>query len=427
MVRFPAVVRFPALASPTRRRLLGLVAVALAAVLGAPLALPGAARAAGGVGSGYWHTTGNQIYDAAGNPVRIAGINWYGFETVNAVPHGLWSVDYRAMLDTIKGLGYNTVRLPFSDQMIRDNPVPSAIAFNNSSGPINQDLRGLTSLQIMDKIVGYAGTVGLKVILDNHRSEAGDSAEQNGLWYTADFPQQTWISDWVMLANRYLGNPTVVGVDLRNEPHNPSNQPYGTGGVWGTGDPTNDWRLAAETAGNAVLAANPALLIVVEGVSDYRRPDGVIVSDWWGGNLQGAADYPVRLNVANRLVYSAHDYGPKLFRQSWFNSATTYQSLTQVWRTNWGYLHDTGVAPVWLGEFGTGNGTRDVSDATAGSQGQWFSSLVRYLTENPELGWSYWAVNGEDPYGLLDKKDGPVPASPAKQQLLQTIEFALSP
>jgi endoglucanase len=420
------MVRLSAHSGLTRRRLLGTAAAGLAA-LAAPLTLPGPARAVGGAGTGYWHTSGNQLLDAAGNPVRIAGINWYGFETSNAVAHGLWGVDYRGMFDTIKGLGYNTVRLPFSNQMIRDNPVPSAISFNSSAGPINQDLQGLTSIQILDKFVAYAGTVGLKIILDNHRSEAGNSAEQNGLWYTADFPQQTWIDDWVMLANRYLGNPTVVGADLRNEPHNPSGAAYGTGAVWGTGDPTHDWRLAAEAAGNAVLAANPALLIIVEGVSDYRRPDGVIVSDWWGGNLQGAADFPVRLNVANRLVYSAHDYGPNLFKQSWFNTTTTYQSLVAVWRANWGYLHDTGVAPVWLGEFGTGNRTADVSGSKPGSQGQWFTSLVQYLAANPAMGWSYWALNGEDPYGLLAKQDGPTPQSPAKQQLLQTIQFPLSP
>lgn len=396
---------------------------AVAAGIGVPLALPGRAGAAG---AGYWHTSGNRLLDAAGNPVRIAGINWYGFETSNRVVHGLWSVDYRTMLDRIAQLGYNTVRLPFSNQMIRDNVVPSAISFDSSAGPINQDLRGLTSLQVMDRIIAYAGTAGLKVILDNHRSTAGNSAESNGLWYTADFPHQTWVNDWVMLADRYRGNPTVVAVDLRNEPHNPSNKPYGTGAVWGTGDPANDWRLAAEAAGNAVLAVNPDLLVVVEGVGDYRRPDGTIVSTWWGGNLQGAADHPVRLSVANRLVYSPHDYGPDLFRQPWFNSTTTYQSLTEVWHTFWGYLHTSATAPVWVGEFGTGNRSLDVSDTKPGSQGQWFTSLVRYLTENPAIGWTYWALNGEDSYGLLTRQYGPAPASPAKQQLLRTIQFSLT-
>ncbi len=175
-----------------------------------------------------------------------------------------------------------------------------------------------------------------------------------------------------------------------------------------------------------MLSVNPDLLIVVEGVGDYRRLDGTIVSTWWGGNLQGAADFPVRLNVSGRLVYSPHDYGPGLFRQSWFNSSTTYQSLVQVWQSFWGYLHSTATAPIWVGEFGTGNRSLDVSDTKAGSQGQWFSSLVRHLAENPAMSWTYWALNGEDSYGLLTRQYGPAPASQTKQQLLQTIQFPLS-
>ncbi len=126
---------------PSRRRALGAAAVCLAG-LAVPVTLGGRADAAG---SGYWRTSGNRIFDASGNPVRIAGINWYGFETSNKVPHGLWSVDYRVIIDRIKSLGYNTIRLPFSNQAIRDNVVPSAISFNSSQGPINQDLRGLSA------------------------------------------------------------------------------------------------------------------------------------------------------------------------------------------------------------------------------------------------------------------------------------------
>ncbi len=32
---------------------------------------------------GYLSTSGNQIVDAAGQCVRITGINWFGFETSN--------------------------------------------------------------------------------------------------------------------------------------------------------------------------------------------------------------------------------------------------------------------------------------------------------------------------------------------------------
>jgi len=137
---------------------------------------------AGAQGAGYWHTSGNQILDSNNQPVRLAGVNWYGFETTDAVIHGLWAKDYKAVLTAIKNNGYNVVRVPFSNQMVESNPTPTNISFNNGS-PINTDLQGLTSLQILDKIVAFAGSIGLRIILDNHRSEAGNSAEGNGLFY----------------------------------------------------------------------------------------------------------------------------------------------------------------------------------------------------------------------------------------------------
>jgi len=58
----------------------------------------------------------------------------------------------------------------------------------------------------------------------------------------------------------------------------------------------------------------------------------------------------------------------------------------------------------------------------AASQGQWFSALVGYLKSNPQISWTYWALNGEDSYGLLDGNYDPTPASAAKQSPLQGIQ-----
>src|SRR5208282_5180025 len=223
-------------------------------------------------GDAYWHTSGSEIVDSGNTPIRISGVNWYGFETTDFVAHGLWAQSYQNILNTIKSLGYNVIRIPLSNEMVESNPVPT-----NYNATDNPDLNGLTSLEILDKIIAYAGQIGLRVILDNHRSEAGNSAEANGLWYTSAYPQSAWI---------------------------------------------NDWRLAAEAAGNAVLAVNANLLICVEGIQTYNGD-----SDWWGGNLEGAGSFPIVLNVANQLVYSAHDYGPNLSGQPWFNGSTTYSSL----------------------------------------------------------------------------------------------------
>ena len=378
-----------------------------------------------GAGTGFWHTSGNQILDAAGNPVRIAGVNWYGFETPDEIAHGLWAQDYHAIINDIENLGYNTIRIPFSNQMVETPIVPQNLSFYNT-GPINTDLNGLNSLQILDKIIAYAGQQGLKVILDDHRSEAGESAEQNGLWYTSAYPAAAWVNDWATLAKRYAGNPAVVGFDLRNEPHTPAGDTYAQGATWGTGDTTTDVRLAYQQAGNVILANDPGALIFCEGIGENPTSSGGINSTWWGGDLALAGQFPVQLSSPGHVVYSAHDYGPNLFQQTWFSSGTTAASLDAVWNGNWGYLYSQNIAPVWVGEFGTGNNTADVSSSTAGSQGQWFSSLVSYIKSNPWMGWTYWALNGEDPYNLLDGSYDATPASAAKQALLGTIQFPLS-
>ncbi len=390
---------------------------------------PGARAAA--AGAGYWHTSGSQILDENGEVVRIAGINWYGFETTDKVIHGLWCQDWHSIVSTIKSLGYNVVRMPFSDDMVSFPIHPTNIGASNGAGPTNRDVIGLDSLTIMDRVIQTLGDVGIRVLLDNHRSTAGNSAQENGLWYTPEFSEQTLIANWVTLVRRYRdfrdpqGNPIVIGVDLRNEPHlNVAGAP--TGACW-TGDTatggcpvTSDrnWPKAAERIGNAILAENPDLLVVVEGAECY---DGDC--DWWGGNLQGVATHPVVLSVPNRLVYSAHDYGPNLFRQKWFTSATTCDSLAAVWDKYWGYISRDGIAPVLVGEFGANNG--DYTGTAPGSQGQWFQCLVQYIEARPNLHWTYWALNGEDDYGLLGAQYEPTLPSPGKHALLAPMQFPL--
>ena len=386
-------------------------------------------------GTGYWHTSGNKILDSNGDEVRMAGINWYGFETPDYLVHGLWAQDYHTVLNTIKSLGYNVIRIPFSNQMVESDPVPTNYTTYADGGPVNQALDGQTALTDLDTIVAYAGSIGLRVILDNHRSEAGESNEANGLWYTSAYPQANWIADWQTMATRYSasqftfnGNPTVIGMDLRNEPHL-SGTGSTTGSCW-TGDTatngcptsltTQNWPVAAEAAGNAVLAINPKLLIFVEGNDCYSG-----VCGWQGGNLIGVATNPVTLSVPDQLVYSAHDYGPNLFQQAWFNSSTTPASLDAIWNKYWGYISADGTAPVWLGEFGTDNTSTDIENTAAGSQGQWFESLVSYLQNNPTINWTYWALNGEDSYDLLDGNYDATPVSSLKQSELESIQFPL--
>src|ERR1700722_14855095 len=117
------------------------------------------------------------------------------------------------MLDQMKQLGYNTIRIPFSNQIFDAGNMPTSINYT-----LNPDLVGLTPLGVLDKIVSYAGKDNLRIILDDHQTTI-NGPNASGLWYTAAYPQTTWINDWVALAKRYANNPTVIGADLFNEPH----------------------------------------------------------------------------------------------------------------------------------------------------------------------------------------------------------------
>jgi endoglucanase len=384
--------------------LLGLLLIVPFFVLSPAVSHPHAVHAQGNLGAGYWHTSGSQILDSNNQPVRIAGVNWFGFETPNYVAHGLWSRDYKDMLNQIASLGYNTIRLPFSDQLFDSGSTPNSISFYGQNGPINTDLQGLTTgLQIMDKIINYGGSIGLKFILDHHRP---DSGSQSALWYTSQYPQSRWLSDWEMLANHYAGNTAVIGADLDNEPHTPA--------CWGCGDPSIDWRLAAETAGNAILSINPHWLIFVEGIDCFNGD-----CDWWGGNLEGVAQYPVQLNVPNQLVYSAHDYPLDVATQPWFSDPTYPNNLPGIWNKFWGYIAQQHIAPVWLGEFGTK--LDDTSDQ------QWFTAITNYLGKGASgINWTFWSWNPDsgDTGGILE--DDWLTVNTAKQAYLTPIEFPLS-
>ena len=359
--------------------------------------------------AGYLHTSGSQILDAANNAVRIAGVNWFGFETSNFAPHGLWSRGYKEMMDQMKSLGFNTIRLPYCDQLFDAGSTPNGIDFSK-----NADLQGLTGLQVMDKIVAYAGQIGLRIFLDHHRSAAGNSANESGLWYTAAYPESKWIANLSMLASRYAATSTVIGIDLHNEPHGPA--------TWGDGG-ANDWRLAAERGGNAVLAANPNLLVIVEGIETASSG-----SYWWGGNLSNAGAAPVRLNTSGRLVYSAHDYPSSVYAQTYFSDPSYPNNLPGVWDKNWGYLFRTGTAPVLLGEFGS-------TLATASDQA-WYSKLVGYLKGDLDgngtndlaagqqgISWTYWSwnPNSGDTGGIL--ADDWKTVNTAKVDPLKPVQF----
>jgi len=365
-----------------------------------------------------YSTSGTNIVNASGVGLTLNSTNWYGAEGTAEDPQGLYSRGYEAMLDQIKTEHFNTIRLPFSQDTIHStstvvktydsNGNYTGLSLNGSyisptaDGGQNNDLLGLTPLQIMDKIVQYADKIGLNIILDHHRMSAGDGT-QNGLWYipgSTTYTIQSWEADWQMLAARYAGDKSVIGGDLQNEPY---------AATWGDGG-TNDWAAAATTAGNMVLAKNPNWLIVVEGIQTYAGN-----SYFWGGNLMGVQSHPITLNVSNKLVYSPHDYGPSVANQTWFSASNYPNNLPAIYDQYWGYIYKNNVAPIWVGEMGgaiTPNGQVTQTQAT-GTQ-QYLTEITSYMATGgtmttvpvgkTPISWAQFAWNNvnSDVQGILN-------------------------
>jgi endoglucanase len=347
----------------------------------------------------YLHTHGASILDVSEQLVTLTGLNWFGMETSLLAPHGLWARSYGSMLDQIVQAGYNCLRLPYSNDLFNPKLFPNGIDFK-----LNPDLEGMTGLQIMDTIVLAAAARGLKIILDQHRPTI---AAQSQLWYTDELSQDMWIQQWQALATRYQGNDAVIGADLHNEPCGPA--------TWGSGDPKTDWALAATACGNAVLAINPNWLILVEGVEKLTDKSGNPLDwTWQGGELMTAGKHPIELQVPNRVVYSPHDYGPSVSDQGWFHAKSFPDNLPGFWDEHWGYLAQTGIAPVLVGEFGGPSVGTD-------TEGEWQRSLVAYLKAHG-LSYTYWCwnPNSSDTGGLLE--DDWRTIHPAKQALLATYQ-----
>ena len=199
-----------------RRAALGITTLLLAL-----LALVGTASAAPQL---PLKTQGSTIVDATGNEVVLQGVNWFGFETSIHTPHGLWSRDYKDMLAQIKTNGFNTIRMPFSLEML-ESPTTSGIDYG---GGKNAELQGKTPQQVMDIIIAEAGRQGLMIILDNHSTT--DDSFMHPLWYgLGGYTEADWVAAWSKLATRYANTPNVIGADLKNEPHGEAT--WGTGGA----------------------------------------------------------------------------------------------------------------------------------------------------------------------------------------------------
>ncbi len=324
----------------------------------------------------YLTTSGNKLFDSSGKEVRLTGVNWFGFETSLYSPHGIWTRDMKSVLQQIKDLGFNTIRVPWCNEMLNPGASVNVASFGTDGysgiSPMNEEeATATTPIELLDIFVNWCQENDMKIVLDNH-SRAADGFLNEAYWYTEEYSEERWINDWVFLAERYKGISAVVAMDLNNEPH---------GSTWGNSNPSTDWNKAAERCGNAVLAVNPDVLIIIEGVGEFEGD-----SYWWGGQLMGAEKYPIELSTPEKLVYSAHEYGPEVSQQDWFETADFPNNMPGIWDEHYNYLYENNTSPLFIGEFGIRN-----QDAANGIAYTWFTEFMDFI--GSRYSWTFWTMN----------------------------------
>ena len=336
--------------------------------------------------AGYLHTNGTQIVDQNNNPVRICSVGWgwYG-----GTPWGLDSFNYKPALQALVANGINCVRICTDDAQVLNN---SSVNVNIS---VNPDLEGLKYNQVLQAVVNYGASIGLKFIIESHLNENNSRfpSNGNGLWYdvggasdgtdgngqTGTITSEMFTQIWQIRANLFKGNDAIIGYDLRNEPH------FGPA-TWGDGNIDTDYRMMYERVGNVLLAIDPGPMIIVEGLQAYRRgaPSGDLRESTIGNAL-------IKLTVPNKVVYSVHEYPTEVSKTGQGTGADYISYMNTVW--GWFYIKN--IAPVFVGECG------DNMRTTAGQD--WANTFIAYINGNLDsqggptfsgnqqgISWSWW-------------------------------------
>jgi endoglucanase len=295
--------------------------------------------------------SGQRIVSAAGEPVRLRGLNLGGwlvkegymlhlpgprYDAPSEIDAAILDlagpelgnellIEYRERFITeddlaeIRQLGFNSVRLPLHWVLLWDL---------DRGGPREDGLR------LLDRVVEWCEERELWLFFDLHCAPGGQNhgniSDSDGVarLYLEPDLQEATVGVWEAIARRYRGRVAVGGYDLLNEP------------VW---EPGSDVARFFDRLTEAVRHVDDTHLIVLEG------------NTW-------ATDFTIFGPPQSRgLVYSFHKYWDANDEAS----IREYLSFSDRWDV-----------PLWLGETGE-------------NDGRWYAEMFA-LAKRHELGWCFW-------------------------------------
>lgn len=339
--------------------------------------------------TGWLHTSGTTILDAQNRPLRLVAVNVQGMGRGSGIPEEEvqdgkgWAVPSNETYENIAAWGFNSVRLPIAWANLEPEP-PTVGEGGSVIHRYNQRY-----LAALDGIIDNFSRRGIAVILCmcQHKWSPGLLLGQSGgrsvtgsgmpAWLYPDSVYKQvyhakrdffanmnnawdWFTEaWKMVVERYAEDPTVVGVDVLNEPY------YGTKWL-----PTpDDLHLDElyERVGKAIREINPRLLLIFEDSQD--RGDGLF-------GMHRSPPFP-------NVVYSFH-----LYTDNWQPEGVARTLAYWERARGWG-------VPLWIGEFNRfGKAHVDWQDQLA--------EMLRYVRDEG-IGWAYWGYGGND--ALVNDRD----------------------
>ena len=325
---------------------------------------------------------------ADGSRFSVKGINLFGFDAPDAVIQGLWATQLETLLDLLAQDKFNLLRIPIANDVISgmDSRQPSTINYS-----INPSLKGLSSAQVMDRLIQESGKRGILIVFDNQKLYGKDTIAP--LWYDDKTSEAQVLANMRWMAGRFQ-QWNVVGYDILNEPHADSV-------TWGTRDTKSDFCAFACRAADALHQVNPRLLIFVNGLPHFNATDYFC----WGGCLQHVAKCPVTPKKRDKIVYAPHVYPARISGKD---------SSEDDWQARFGYIKDMRGPAVVVGEHGA-RSTESDSWAWQVKFGNWLSRR--------QIDSLYWCLNpsGADTGGYLTDNDTWRCVDLAKRLFLQSV------
>ncbi len=346
-------------------------------------------------------------------PIRCG--NWFGLEGQHEEDGGApmelyignmwWDDTGRTIasdMTEIKGLGFNTIRLPIAPQTLvqghpdgqgsRDQNAPAGKKGNNLKNTYSayqyddaydamigfleeakkEDMNVMIDIHSCSNYVGWrAGRLdAAPPYVDKDRGADYKFTRENyscgpaGAGVTVhEYNEQKWLDDIRTISILAKDYPNVIGIDIFNEPWD-----Y----TW------DEWATLAEKAYKVIEENNDDILIFVQGISGGNRtneeePHGDLKTNPnWGENFYGFHNRPLDI-PQDRLVISPHTYGPAVYQQMHFmnldkdptceglhgDEAAEHgcdmimqsERLEPGWEEHFGFLRDMGYAVI-IGEWG---------------------------------------------------------------------------